>query len=285
MSIQDWLRDGPVITDGAWGTEFQAAGLQPGECADLWNLEHPERVASVARSYREAGSRVILTNTFRSNRISLAGYGAAGRVAEINRAGVELSRSAGHGLVFGSIGPSGKMLVAGDISSQELEGAFVEQATALAGADAILIETMSDLEEATIALRAAAATGLPVVVSFAFDSGRNRDRTMMGVTPEQAARAMEQAGASAVGANCGSGIEAFAPVCRRMRESTNLPLWMKANAGLPSPGTSGAPTYSATPEDFASQAAGLIEAGASFVGGCCGTTPEFIRALATVVAA
>lgn len=265
-----------LLTDGAWGTELGTC-----DCPDELNLSNPGRVASVARSYREAGSHIILTNTFRANRISLSGYGLADRAAAINEAGVAISRSAGPGLVFASMGPSGKMLMTGDVSGQELLDAFAEQASALAaaGADAIVIETLSDVEEARIALRAARSTSLPVVVSFVFDSGKNKDRTMMGVTPEQAARTMTEGGASAVGANCGTGIEAFLPICRRIRAATHLPVWIKANAGLPVINDGGV-SYRTTPEEFASHSGPLLEAGATFLGGCCGTTPNFIRALA-----
>ena len=284
MSLADWLSSGPLLTDGAWGTELQSRGLDPGACPDAWNLAEPARVESVARAYRQAGSRIILTNTFRSNRISLAGYGVADRTVELNRAGVAISRAAGDGLVFASIGPSGKMLMTGEVTEDDLFAAFSEQAKALAeaGADALLLETMTDLEEAKIALRAALPCGLPVVVSFVFDSGKNKDRTMMGSTPEQIAKAITAEGASVVGANCGVGIEAFLPVCRRLRASTHLPVWIKANAGLPV-SRDGRIVYDTTPEQFASYAGALIEAGANFLGGCCGTTPEFIRALARVM--
>jgi methionine synthase I (cobalamin-dependent) len=244
-------------------------------------------VESVARAYVEAGSQVILTNTFRSNRITLEAAGLAGQLDAINRAGVEISKraAAGKALVFASIGPTGKLLMNGEVGREEVAAAFAAQAVALAaaGADALLVETMSDLEEAGLALSAAKSTGLPVIVSFAFDSGKNKDRTMMGVTPEGAARAMESAGADAVGANCGAGIERFVPVCARLAAACSLPVWIKANAGLPEM-REGAVVYSTRAGVFASYLPALIEAGASFIGGCCGTTPEFIRALAAACA-
>jgi 5-methyltetrahydrofolate--homocysteine methyltransferase len=285
MSWQEWVSEGPVLTDGAWGTELQKRGLGLGDCPDSWNLSHPEDVADVARSYRQAGSRIILTNTFRANPISLAGHGLADRCAEINRAGVEISkRAAGDALVFASIGPSGKLLAAGDVTEDELTVAFCAQARALALGvpDALLLETFSELEEALIALRTAKTTGLPVIVSFAFDTGKNKDRTMTGVTPEQAAKAMTESGADAVGANCGVGIEQLVSVCRRMRAATHLPLWMKPNAGLPEV-VDGAVQYRVTPEQFASCVPSLREAGATFIGGCCGTDPQFIRAAAAAL--
>ncbi len=285
MNWRDLVSNGVVLTDGAWGTELQRCGLGTGECPDAWNLSHPERVADVARQYAEAGSRVILTNTFRANPISLAAYGLAERAAEINRAGVELSRkAAGCALVFGSAGPSGKLLPAGEITEEELLNAFRVQCCALAGAgaDALLLETFSDLEEALVALRAAQATGLPAIVSFAFDTGKNKDRTMTGVTPERAAAAMTEAGADGVGANCGVGIEQLVELCRRMRTATRLPLWMKPNAGLPEV-VYGAVEYRVTPQEFAAFVPLLRDASAGFIGGCCGTTPEFIRAAAAAL--
>ena len=279
---------GLVVTDGAWGTAMQARGLPPGECPDGWNLSHPERVEEVARAYVEAGSRVILTNTFRANRLSLAGHGLGEHVSEINRKGAEISRraAAATARVFASIGPTGKLLVTGETSEEELRAVFAEQARALAagGAEAILIETMSDLAEAKIALAAARQTGLPAVVSMAFDSGKNKDRTIMGVTPEQAARELTEAGADAVGANCGSGTTAYVPLCRRLRAATHLPIWIKPNAGLPEL-VEGRTVWRTTPAEFAAQAAALVEAGAAFIGGCCGTTPDFVRALAQALRA
>lgn len=276
--FDSWLCAGPLLTDGAWGTELQARGLDPGRNPDHWNLEHPDRVEDVARCYAAAGSRIILTNTFRSNAIAL---GDPALVEPLNRAGVEISRRGAEGRcrVVASIGPSGKLLSAGDVSREELAAAFAAQASALAAADALLIETMSDIEEAVIAVRAARTTGLPVIVSFAFDSGKNKDRTMTGATPEKVAKAMEDEGASAVGANCGAGCESFTAVCSRLRRACSLPLWIKPNAGLPEI-SDGRVVYRTTPDEFASHARGLLAAGASFLGGCCGTNPDFIRALA-----
>jgi len=287
MNIPDLMNSPPVLTDGAWGTQLQQLGLSAGECPDHWNLLHPERVAQVAGAYVEAGSRVILTNTFRANRVALGQYGLAGEVDAINQAGARISHEAagGRALVFASMGPTGKMLVTGEIGEEEITAAYAEQAEALAagGADALLIETMSDLAEASLALAAARRTHLPVLVSFAFESGRNKDRTMMGVTPEQAARRMAAEGAAGVGANCGVGIAEYVPVCRRLRAATALPLWIKPNAGLPEM-VEGRPAYRTGPEQFASFIPALVEAGATFIGGCCGTGPEFIRAAARALA-
>ncbi|HZR21627.1 MAG TPA: homocysteine S-methyltransferase family protein, partial [Verrucomicrobiae bacterium] len=182
--IEELLANGPVVTDGAWGTQLQARGLGLGEFPDEWNLSHPDRVTEVARAYVEAGSRIILTNTFGANRLRLKERDLADRARQINQQGVALSRAAaaGRARVFASIGPSGKMLLNGDVTAEELAAAFAEQAVALsqAGADGLVVETMLDLEEAKLAVAAARQTGLPVVACMVFDSGKAKDRTMMG---------------------------------------------------------------------------------------------------------
>ncbi len=280
--IQELVASAPVVLDGGWGTLLQARGLGTGECPDAWNIDRPESVQTVASLYVAAGSAIILTNTFRANRIALEGQGLDGKIREINRAGVELSRSAAgnRAKVFASIGPTGKMLMAGDVTEEHLAEVFREQAELLAeaGPDALVLETMSDLTEARIALTVAKATGLPVVVSMVFDSGKERDRTMMGATPEQVARELTLAGADVIGANCGVGIESYVPVCARLRAATDRPVWIKPNAGLPEM-VGGNPIYTTAPEEFARHGPALIKAGASFIGGCCGTTPDFVRAL------
>jgi methionine synthase I (cobalamin-dependent) len=278
--LHEWLGKGLLITDGAWGTQLQAHGLPPGANPDTWNLTHPDRVEAVARAYAEAGSQVILTNTFRANAVAMQNTADANLDA-INRAGVAISRrAAGQALVFASIGPTGKMMVSGDIGSEQVSAAFSAQAHSLAaaGADALLIETMSEIEEARLAVEAAKRTGLPVLVSFAFDSGKNKDRTMMGATPEAVAAAMVEAGANAVGANCGVGVERALPICQRLHAACDLPIWIKPNAGLPI--TEGSDIrYATSAEFFASHYTALRDVGASFLGACCGSTPEFIRAL------
>ena len=285
--IQRLLAHGPVLTDGAWGTQLQARGLAPGEVPDLWNLTHPDKVAEVARAYVDAGSQVILTNTFGANRLRLAESGSADRVAEINQAGARISKTAAgsHALVFASIGPSGKMLMNGEVTEGELRDIFTEQAQALAsgGADGLVVETMQDLTEAQIAVAAAKATGLPVVGSMVFDSGRDKDRTMMGTTPEQAAAGLLAAGADVIGANCGLGIAGFIRIGTRLKIAADgRPVWIKANAGLPEI-RDGKPFYAVTPAEFASLVPSVLAAGASFIGGCCGTSPDFIREIKKVL--
>ena len=275
-----WLEKGVLITDGAWGTELHKLGLSPGEVPDTWNISQPERVESVARAYADAGSEIILTNTFRANAIAMGGVSVADLDA-INRAGVAISRrAASKALVFSSIGPTGEILAASNVTAGQVVAAYTAQAQSLkdAGADAIVIETMSDIEEARLAVEAARSTGVPVIASFAFDSGKNQDRTMTGATPEGVARAMSEAGADAVGANCGVGVEQAVAICRRLSAACNLPVWIKPNAGLPTvEGTT--VRYATSAAFFASHFHVLREAGAAFLGACCGSTPEFIRAL------
>jgi 5-methyltetrahydrofolate--homocysteine methyltransferase len=278
--FSEWFKTGVVITDGAWGTELQKLGLRAGVVPDTWNVAQPERVESVARAYAEAGSEVILTNTFRANAIAMASVSSADLDA-INRAGVAISkRAASKARVFASIGPTGEVLAASNFAAEQVLHAYAAQAQSLkdGGADAIVIETMSDIEEASLALEAAKPTGIPVIVSFAFDSGKNKDRTMTGTTPEMVGKAMWEAGADGIGANCGVGVEQAVAICRRLSSACDLPVWIKPNAGLPT--VEGLNVrYTTSAAFFASHFHALQEAGASFVGACCGSTPEFIRAL------
>lgn len=283
--IDQLLADGPVVTDGAWGTRLQALGLPSGECPDEWNASHPLRVEAVPRAYAEAGSQIVLTNTFRANRFALAGYGLADKAQEINQAGAEISLRAaraagGQARVFGSIGPSGMLLFSGQLNEDDLLAAFTEQAQTLAqaGVDALAIETMSDLAEAKLALAAAKNTDLAVVACMVFDSGKQLDRTMMGDTAAQVARELTAGGADVIGANCGQGIASYVEVCRQLHAATDRPIWIKANAGIPEM-EGDQIVYRTTAEEFAAYGPELVEAGASFLGGCCGTTPEFISDL------
>jgi len=280
------LADGPVLTDGAWGTQMQARGLAVGGCPDEWNLTHPETVEEIPRAYVEAGSQIVLTNTFRANRVTLADYGLADQVEAVNRAGAEISRRAAgdRAHVFASIGPSGRMLMMGEVSEQQLLDAFGEQARALAagGAHALVIETMGDVAEAVLAVQGAKTTGLPVVACLCFDSGAALDRTLMGTTPEQAAHELTAAGADVIGANCGQGIAGYVEICRRLRAATDRPIWVKPNAGIPEL-VNDVPVWKTVPEEFGSYGPALVAAGASFIGGCCGTAPEFIRALGDAI--
>jgi 5-methyltetrahydrofolate--homocysteine methyltransferase len=283
------LRGTVTVCDGAWGTELDKRGVPAGYCREEWNVSHPDAVQSVAAAYVAAGSQVILTNTLTGNRFMLDRHGFGDRAAEFNRAGAAISRTAAgkKANVFGSIGPSGKIVMMDEISEDELYDAFKTQAVALAegGADGIVCETMTELAEALIALRAAKEnTGLPVAVSLTYDSGPDRTQTMMGVTPKQAADELTAAGADIIGCNCGVGIEDYIAVAKLLRKATDLPIWVKANAGMPEL-EDGKVTYKDTPEAFAAKIPKLIAAGANVVGGCCGTSPDYIRAICQVIKA
>lgn len=277
-------------TDGAWGTELMRLGGSSTELKDLWNISAPDKVLQVASSYVEAGASIILTNTFSSNSVTLERHGAGGRATELSRAGAAISRQAagGRALVFGSIGPTGKLVSMKQLSVADAEAAFAEQAAALAagGADAIVIETMADIEEAKAALRACLrACDLPVGVSFTFDSGKDKNRTMMGVTPAQAWKAAQEGGASFVGANCGIGIDAYIKVAQELAQcGSDLPLWIKGNAGRPEMEADGSVHYRAGPEDFRRAVPELVAAGVRFIGGCCGSTPAHVVAIVAAIA-
>jgi 5-methyltetrahydrofolate--homocysteine methyltransferase len=283
MRFADCVRGTTTLMDGAWGTELQKLGGAPGACYEEWNLTKPARVRQVAQSYVQAGSRVILTNSFRANQISLSPYGLQDQVEAINRAAVRISREAAGdaALVIASMGPGGKKLAAREVSAQQLKKAFSRQARALAaeGPDAIVIETMTDLTEARIAAAAALETQLPVIICMVLDSGECCARSLSSTTPEQAARELTSEGVHGIGANCGFGIHDFIAVCKRLAVATTLPIWIKPNAGLPEL-IAGAATYKTTPLEFATASRELVDAGVTFLGGCCGTTPEFIRAMA-----
>jgi 5-methyltetrahydrofolate--homocysteine methyltransferase len=271
-----------TVADGAWGTELDRLGCPAGFCREEWNVTRPELVQQVADSYVAAGARILLTNTFGANRYVLGRHSRAEHVAAYNRAGAEISRRAigDKGHVFGSIGPSGKIVMMGEVKPEELFEGFQLQAQALAdgGADALVVETMTEIAEAVAAVRAAKTTGLPVVGSMTFDSGKTRTDTMMGVTPTQAVNALTDAGADIIGCNCGIGIENYIQVAAMLRAATDKPIWVKANAGLPEI-EEGRIVYRMSPQEYATKARELVKAGANIVGGCCGTSPEFIRAL------
>lgn len=285
-TIQNLLSSGVQVLDGAWGTQFQLKGLPMGQSPDFWNIDQPEKVLEVAKSYVDAGSDIIITNTFGSSALMLAKSGQEARVHELNEAGVRLSKQAAgnRAKVFASMGPTGYILMMGEVTEDEMFESFRLQAEGMkaGGADGIVVETMSDPEEAAIAIRAAKTTGLPVVGCMVFDSGENCDMTMMGTTVEDAAAAMLNAGADVIGSNCGRGIEYFLDVCRRLYAVSGEKVWIKANRGLPEV-VNGETVYKQTPEEFASFIPELIANGAGFVGGCCGTSPEIIRAVRATV--
>jgi 5-methyltetrahydrofolate--homocysteine methyltransferase len=286
----DWARalsEGQVlVSDGAMGTMLQSLGLEVGQCPETWNLTHPERVQQVHRAYLEAGAQLLTTNTFGGNRIRLAGHGLAEQLRAINRQAVELARAvaADRAAVMASVGPTGALLEPlGDVTEAQAFDIFSEQMSALreGGAGTVILETFMALEEIVIALRAAKALGLKVIASMSFGAG---ERTMMGVTPEQAATTLTQEGALVVGANCSTGAQEMVPVIRRMRAAVSIPLIAQPNAGMPVLQGNRA-VYTQKPEEMSAFVPQFIEAGAKVIGSCCGSTPEFTRAIANTLAA
>ena len=282
-----------VVADGAMGTMLMQNGLEFGDPPEVWNLEHPEIIRRVQRGYLDAGSQIILTNTFGGNRLRLELHGREDRVDQLNRTAAVLARveadAADHpAIVAGDIGPSGQIMAAigGTLTPELAREVFAEQARGLAaaGVDAIWIETMSDLSEAVAAIQGAkdAAPDKPVIATMSFDT---RGHTMMGVSPEKAAAALLEAGAAAVGGNCGNGPDELIPVLERMRAAfPDATLVAKANVGQPTlVGMTVA--YETTPEMMADFARRFREAGANVVGACCGSTPPHLRAMAEALAA
>lgn len=273
-----------LISDGASGTYLQAHGLEAGGCPELFNLEQPDVVRGMARAYFEAGSDMVETNSFGGTRFMLKKYGQGERVVEINRLAAELARAAAPEgrFVLGSIGPTGEMLKpSGVVTEDEMYAAFAEQARGLAagGVDAFCVETMSDLGEASLAIRAAHdVSSLPVMATMTFDKGPRGLFTMMGVRPDGAAEGLAEAGAEVVGTNCGLPIEPVIEIVAAMRQATDRPILAHVNAGLPRI-IKGQIVYPDTPDEMGPAWPRLVAAGANVVGGCCGTGPDHIRAI------
>jgi len=289
-TITEALKNGrTLVADGAWGTALQAKGLRGGECPELWNIEHPEKVLEIARSYIDAGSDLIETNTFGGNRYKLEYYGLGEQVFELNKTGAEISRKAAGNdkWVIASIGPTGKMILMGDVTEEDFYRVFKEQSEALAagGADAIIVETMSAVDEASAAVKAAKEnTDLEVICTFTFEpTVQGELRTMMGVSPAEAAIAAVNAGADIVGANCGKGYEGMTQIIREIKSVLpDTPVIVQANAGLPEL-VDGISVFPATPEEMAGQNNPWIKAGVNIIGGCCGTTDRHIHAIRKAV--
>jgi 5-methyltetrahydrofolate--homocysteine methyltransferase len=283
----------PLLGDGAMGTQLMFAGLVQGNCGEEWNLTHPERVLAIQRRYAEAGSDCILTNTFGGSRIMLNRHGNADKVVDINQAAVGIVREAfgaKEGYIIGDIGPFGGLMEPyGDFTEVQVRAAFSEQAQALvdAGADAIIIETQTSLEELLLGIEAAKQAGAPCVIgSMAYDVTLDGStfRTMMGIDPERAAKFMEEHGADIVALNCGTGMDMqrARQAVLRYKSVTDLPIMAQPNAGQPKL-IEMKVVYDETPQQMVEGVAPLIEAGANIVGACCGSTPEHIRAFRSAI--
>jgi 5-methyltetrahydrofolate--homocysteine methyltransferase len=272
-----------LILDGAFGTQLAERG---GGSVPLAVLESPDIVRSIHADYKAAGANVVLTNTLLANPISLQSHAAADRLVELNQIAVKLCREAvgDDCYVAGDIGSTGKLLEPyGDHTEEQFFECFVTQSGILArsGADLLIIETMTDINEAAVAVKAAkSAADIPVIATISFDPGARGFRTVFGQDPAQAVAALLEAGADAIGSNCGTidPVE-MSQVMAELRAATDLPLCAEPNAGKPEL-SAGKVTFSLSPEDFADGVADCVKAGATLVGGCCGTTPAHIAALA-----
>ncbi len=289
--VLDKIAGGKVlVSDGAWGTFLHQKGLKSDECPESWNLQRPDDVLEIASSYVEAGADIVLTNSFGASPLKLEGYGLETQTTELNRSAAELSKKAAgdRALVMGSMGPTGKMVMMGEVSPQEVFKGFMEQAKGLAdgGVDGIVIETMTDPEEARLAIEAVKkATTLDVGCTFTFS--KNQDgvyRTMMGTDMAAYLEMAISAGADIIGANCGNGTAGMIEIVKVIRTlNPSIPVLVHANAGLPIY-QDGKTVFPESADEMASQIEELVIAGANIVGGCCGTTPEHIRQIVQVVA-
>lgn len=288
MTLLEALReDAVIISDGAVGTQLQKAGLPVGASPELWMLGHPEEVSRVHKEYADAGAQLITTNSFGGSRHKLEQFEAAGKFEDINRVAVELAREAAgdSAWVMATMGPLGVLMEPyGTFTAERAAEVYAEQAHALAryGADALLFETFYDLTELQAAVQAARSTQLPVFATVTFDSN---GRTMMGATPVDVWNAVSDIGLDAFGANCSTGPEQMVAVVSQVRDAGAGVIIAQPNAGMPEQDDSGAIVYRQAPEDFARTAPALVAAGARIVGGCCGSTPEHIRAIRSALEA
>ena len=282
--LERLARGETLLGDGATGTYLQAHGLEPGGSPEALNLTDPDLVRSMAREYFEAGSDFVLTNSFGGSKFMLEKYGHRDKVTEFNRLAAQHARSqAPEGrYVVGSVGPTGEFVEPlGTVSQEEMLEAFVEQTQALesGGVDAILVETMTAIEEASLAIRAAKEhTDLTVMATMTFDKGPRGLFTMMGITPERAAKELREAGADVVGSNCGNGIEIMTEIASEIQAATDGYTMVNSNAGIPAI-RKGLIVYPETPDWMAERYQGLAEMGINIMGGCCGTTPAHTKAM------
>ena len=289
MKILDRLKNNEIlIFDGATGTYLQKKGLIAGDSPEKMNIENPEIVKMMAKHYYDAGSDIVLTNSFGGNKYMLKKYGIEDKFYEVNRLAAELAKSVAPlgKYVCGSIGPTGEFLEPlGNISESEMYDVFTVMCKAFedGGADAVMIETQLGLEEASLGIKAAKDhTNLTVMSTMVFDKGPRGYFTMMGVTPESAAMGLLDAGADIVGTNCGNGIEKMIEIATLMRQSTDRYLVVQSNAGIPRI-VKGKVIYPETPEFMAENYKKLSEIPVNILGGCCGTTDSHIRALKKVL--
>lgn len=287
--ISELLETGKLlVSDGAWGTYLFKKGLLSGTCPEEWNLTHYDDVLEIAKSYIDAGSDIISTNSFGANVFKLSQYNLSEKLGEICRTSVEISRSAAgkDKFVMASLGPTGKFLIMGDVTTDELYESFRQQAIAFeeGGADAVCIETFYALDEAELAIRAVKEnTSLYVLCTFTFDKTKDGFKTLMGITPQQMTESLIMCGADVVGANCGSGFEDMIEIVSKIRlVSSRIPILIQANAGLPII-ENGNLIYSETPEKIKEIIPKIIEAGVNIIGGCCGTTPGHIKVISDIV--
>jgi len=282
-----------LVCDGAMGTQLMLAGLENGACGELWNLTQPERVLGIQKRYVEAGTDCLITNTFGGSRVGLARHGHAQDAPAINKAGARIAREAfgsREGYVLGDIGPLGRLLEPyGELSKADGQAALQEQARALVegGVDAIIIETQTSLDELGLAIDAAKAAGAPCIIgSLAYDLSTDGSmfRTMMGVSPEKAAKFIEKRGGHIVALNCGTGMDmaGAAKVVKIYRKRTKLPTMVQPNAGLPEL-VQGKLTYKQSAADMAAGVPEVLVAGTNIIGSCCGSTPEHTRAIRQVI--
>jgi 5-methyltetrahydrofolate--homocysteine methyltransferase len=278
-----------LLADGAIGSLLIARGLPRGAAPESLNLSHPENLEEIARLYLEAGADIIQTNTFGASPLKLANYGLAGQADAINENAVRAVRRAvgERACVSASCGPSGKILLPyGDTDAEKMFASFQTQMRSLihAGADIICVETMSDIHEAQLAIQAARSVSqsIPVMATMTFEATARGFFTLMGVTIEKACRELEKAGADLIGSNCGNGSLPMVAIAKEFRKFTALPLLIQANAGVPEL-RAGLVHYPETPEYMAEMSRELISAGVAVIGGCCGTTPDHIRAMRKVV--
>ncbi|MCY3019848.1 MAG: homocysteine S-methyltransferase family protein [Planctomycetota bacterium] len=277
-----------LLCDGAWGTQMQRMGLAVGDCPEEWNVTQPEKVKQLAREYYAAGADLGLTNTFGGNRYRLERYGFTDKVREFNTAGAALSRQVADEFdrtVAASVGPTGEYVEPeGLLKEREMYDAFHEQIAALkeGGADAICVETMYALDEALLAVKAARDLGMFCVASMTFDSTPDGVKTVLGVSVAEAVKALDAGGADVVGTNCGNGMAQMVELARLMRPVTRKPLLVRPNTSLPET-VDGKTVQHETPEGMAASIRMLRDAGVAVVGGCCGTTPEHVRAFRAAI--